>query len=222
MSKQIKMVIADDHEIFRNGFKLLLKNQNIVELVGEAENGKQLIEVASKHRPDIIITDIKMPVMDGIEACKIIKHRNPSTGIIALSMFNDDDLIVDMLESGARGYLLKNTNKEELLQAVKSVYKGGTYYCNATSKKLTRLIDHSSYNPYRNKKINLTTREKEIIVLICKQFCNKEIASALDLNIRTIESHREKIQEKIGSKNIAGIVLFAVKTKLFNLEETSN
>jgi DNA-binding NarL/FixJ family response regulator len=218
MGSTIKLVIADDHEIFRDGLKLLFRNQNVLELVGEAEDGKQLIEVVDKHKPDVVITDIKMPVMDGIEACKILKQKHPALGIIALSMFNDDDLLIDMIEAGAKGYLLKNTNKKELLKAAKSVYQGGSYYCNATSIKFTRLVNSSSSNPYKTK-LNLTTREKEIIMLICKQYSNKQIADELQLNIRTIESHREKIQEKIGSHNTAGIVLFAIRTKLYTLEE---
>src|SRR6187455_2078520 len=113
----IRIAIADDHEIFRNGFKLLLKNQNELELAGEAENGKELLEVIDSHQVDIAIIDIQMPVMDGIETCKIITRKHPTCKVIALSMFNDDNLIVDMLEAGAKGYLLKNTNKNELLLA---------------------------------------------------------------------------------------------------------
>jgi len=125
-----------------------------------------------------------------------------------------------LLDAGARGYLLKNTNKEELLQATKSVYHGGTYYCRSTSDKLTSLLTKSSINPFKKKSLNaLTIREKEIVVLICRQYCNKEIADALKLKVRTIESYREQIQEKIDSRNVAGIVLYAIKTGLFKLEE---
>jgi DNA-binding NarL/FixJ family response regulator len=221
MPAPIKLVIADDHEIFREGFKLLFKHQDHIQLVGEAEDGVKLIDVVDEQQPDIVITDIKMPRIDGIEATKLLKQKYPDLGIIALSMFNDDNLIVDMLEAGAKGYLLKNTSKEELIQAAKSVYEGGTYYCSATSKKLSQLLFDSSYNPYRHKKVNLTPKEKEIIILICKEYCNKEIASTLDLKVRTVESYREKIQEKIGSRNMVGIVMYAVKTKLFRLDETS-
>lgn len=208
----IKIAIADDHEIFRDGFKLLLKNQGELELVGEAENGKELLEVALKQQPDIVIIDIKMPEMDGIEACKQIRKRFPEMKVIALSMFNDDNLIVDMLEAGAKGYLLKNTNKNELLQAAKAVYEGNTYYCMATSAKLTKMIAESKFNPYRNHPIKkFTKRETDIIKLICEQYTNKEIATSLGLSIRTVESHREKIQEKTGAKNSIGVVIYAIK-----------
>src|ERR1700733_7506807 len=150
MSTRIKIVIADDHEIFREGFKLLLKRQDEVELVGEAENGKELLEIIAKKQPDIAIVDIKMPVMDGIEACRIIRRKFPNVQVIALSMFNDDNLVIDMLEAGARGYLLKNTKKAELLMATQAVHKGDLYYCNATSNKLTKMIGESKFNPYKN------------------------------------------------------------------------
>lgn len=165
----IKIAIADDHEIFREGFKLLLKNQQTLELVGEAENGRELLEVAGLQQPDIVITDIKMPVMDGIEACKNIKRKFPGMHVIALSMFNEDNLIVDMLEAGAKGYLLKNTNRNELMQAAKTVYEGSTYYCMATSNKLAKMIAESKFNPYRNQPVKrFTEREKEVIRLICE------------------------------------------------------
>jgi DNA-binding NarL/FixJ family response regulator len=218
MYAPIKIVIADDHEIFREGFKLLLKNQQEVQLVGEADNGRELLEIAARQQPDIVITDIKMPLMDGIEACKAIKLKHPHMQVIALSMFNEDNLIVDMLEAGARGYLLKNTNKHELLQAVRAVYEGSTYYCMATSGKLTRMIAESKFNPYRNQPVKkFTPREMEIIKLMCEQHTNKEIATLLRLSIRTVESHREKIQEKTGARNSIGIVIYAIKNDLYEI-----
>jgi DNA-binding NarL/FixJ family response regulator len=218
MYTPIRIVIADDHEIFRNGFKLLLKNQNELELVGEAENGKDLLDIVSEQLPDVVVTDIKMPVMDGIEACKTIKKLYPSIEVIALSMFNEDNLIVDMLEAGARGYLLKNTNKNELLLAAKTVHEGNTYYCTATSARLTKMIAESKFNPYRNQPVKtFTAREQDIIKLICQQYTNKEIAQALKLSFRTIESYREKIHEKTGAKNSIGVVIYAIKHGLFEI-----
>jgi two-component system response regulator NreC len=214
----IKMAIADDHEIFRDGFKLLLKNQKEVVLVGEAENGRELIEVVEKTQPDVVVTDIQMPIMDGIEACRAITKNFPDVKVIALSMFNDDNLVVDMLEAGAKGYLLKNTNKAELLLAARTVYAGNSYYCSATSAKLTRMIAESKFNPYKNHpQIRFTEREVEIIKLICRQLTNKEMADMLDLSIRTVETYREKIQEKTGAKNSIGIVIYAIKHDLVKI-----
>lgn len=214
----IKILIADDHHIFREGFKVLLKNQHEIELVGEAENGRELLEMAAKLQPDVAIVDIKMPVMDGIEACKHIKKKFPDMKVIALSMFNDDNLIVDMLEAGAKGYLLKNTNKNELIQATKAVYEGSTYYCTATSNKLAKMIAESKFNPYRNHPVKkFTSRETDIMKLVCDQYTNKEIATTLGLSIRTVESHREKIQEKTGAKNAIGVVIYAIKHGIYEV-----
>jgi DNA-binding NarL/FixJ family response regulator len=213
----IRIVIADDHEIFRNGFKLLLQDQHEVELVGEADNGNQLIDAVNTLQPSVVITDIKMPGMDGIEASRILKEQNPSLGIIALSNYNEDSLIVDILEAGARGYLLKNTNREELITAVKAVHGGESYYCTATSSKLTKMIAESRFNPYRSMpRIRFTDRELDVIRLICEQKTNKEIASTLKLSVRTVESYRENIQEKISARNSVGIVIYAIKNKIFD------
>jgi DNA-binding NarL/FixJ family response regulator len=215
MYTPIRIVIADDHEIFRDGFKVLLKKQKDLELVGEAENGKDLLDVVAVQLPDIVITDIRMPIMDGIEACKKIRKKYPSIQVIALSMFNDENLIVDMLEAGARGYLLKNTTRHELLAATKAVSEGSAYYSADTSGKLTRMIAESRFNPYRNEPIKqFTSRELQIIRLMCRQLTNGEMAKELALSIRTIESHREKIQEKTGARNSIGIVIYAIKNGL--------
>ncbi len=209
----LRVVLADDHEIFRNGFKILFEKQDEVELVGEAENGKQLLEVTATHLPDVVITDIQMPLMDGIEACRLLNQDFPEIPVIALSTFNDDSYIIDMLEAGARGYILKNTTRFELIQAIKTVKAGHTYYCNATSRKLSKLIADSRVNNFKEK-IKFTDREIEIIKLICAEQSNKEIASALKISVRTVESHREHIQEKIGSRNTTGIAIYAIKHRI--------
>ena len=211
-------MIADDHEIFRDGFKVLLKKQDELELVGEAENGKELLELINKVQPDVAFVDIKMPVMNGIEACRAIRKKFPDTKVIALSMYDDDNLVVDMLEAGARGYLLKNTNKNELLTATKSVHEGNTYYCSATSAKLTRMIGESKFNPYRSHPVQrFTARELEILRLICDQRSSKEIAAILKISPRTVETHREKIYEKTAARNLIGIVIYAVKHSIYHI-----
>ncbi len=214
----IRVIIADDHEIFRDGFKVMLKKQTEVEIVAEAENGKELIELAKEHQPDVVITDVKMPQLDGIEATKQIKKDLPHIEIIALTMFDEENLVIDMLEAGAKGYLLKNTNKAEVVQAVKAVYKQETYYCNSTSNKLAQMIAKSRFNPYKSiKKPSFNEKEIEIIRLICKELSNKEIASELGLSTRTIEGYREKILEKIEAKNIAGLVIYAIKHNIYQV-----
>lgn len=218
ITPDIKIVIADDHEMFRDGFKLMLTKQPSIQLLGEAENGRELLQLTESLQPDVVVTDIKMPIMDGIEATQKIKALFPDMGIIGLSMFDEDDLIVDMLEAGAKGYLLKNAGKEHIVEAIKTVYEGDPYYCKTTSNKLTQMIAKSKYNPYtRKEKVEFTDREKEIIELISKEYSNKEIAEKLFLSIRTVEGHRLKIMEKTGVKNTVGLVVYAIKNNLLKL-----
>ena len=214
----IKIIIADDHEIFRDGFKLMLSKQKDILLVGEAANGRELVELVNEQMPDLVITDIKMPIMDGIEASKKIAAQFPDMGIIGLSMFDEDDLIIDMLEAGAKGYLLKNANKQQIIEAIKTVYNGDPYYCKTTSNKLTQMIAKSKFNPYRKKEvIEFSDREQEIITLVCQELTNKEIADKLFLSSRTVEGHRLKIMEKMNVKNPVGLVVYALKHGLVKM-----
>lgn len=216
----IKVMIADDHAIFRDGFKLLLKDQRDALLVGEAASGRELIQRVEELHPNIVITDIKMPGTDGIELCRQLRTHYPAVDVIALSMFSDDHLIADMLEAGAKGYLLKNTNRSELLQAIRTVYDGGTYYSPATSEKLASLIGKNKFQiPKKQLEVRFSAREKEILQLICEQYTTREIAGALNLSIRTIESYRLSLHEKTRSRNSIGVVIYAIRNGLFPLNE---
>ncbi len=208
----IKLIIADDHEIFRDGFKLMLSKFPEIKLVGEAANGRELLELIEKEDPDVILTDIKMPVMDGIEATKKITELYPDIGIIGLSMYDDDELIIEMLEAGAKGYLIKNAGKEQIIEAIKTVYNDEPYYCRTTSNKLTQMIAKSRFNPYKKtEKTEFSEREKEIIGCICDEMTNKEIGDKLFISVRTVEGHRLKILEKMNVKNTVGLVVYAIK-----------
>jgi DNA-binding NarL/FixJ family response regulator len=220
VNKQIKLVIADDHEIFRDGLALMLSRQEDLSLVGQAENGKELIGLVNELHPDLVITDIKMPVMGGIEATRLLLKQDPDTKIIALSMYDEDNLIVDMLEAGAKGYLLKNADKKEILEAIFTVYDDHIFYCRHTSARLASMIVKSRFNPGKNKQtVTFTDREKEIISLICKQFTAQQIGEQLFLSKRTVEGYRFKIMEKMDVKNTAGIVIFALRNNLAKEDE---
>lgn len=215
----VRIVLADDHELFRDGFKVMLRKQKEIELIGEASNGEELVQLVEKVQPDIVITDIKMPVMDGIEATRKISKEFPQIGIIAFSMFDEESLVVDMLEAGARGYLIKNAHKHEIIEAINMVNENHTYYCSTTSKKLAKLIATSAFDPYRkHKPVEFTDREISVISLICEEKTNKEIADKLNLSIRTIEGYRDKIQDKIKAKNAAGIVIYAIKHRIYKID----
>jgi DNA-binding NarL/FixJ family response regulator len=214
----INIVIADDHELFRDGLKLLPLKYPEIHIVGEAQNGLELIELTRLHNPEIILTDIKMPVMDGIEAARKITALNKDVGIIGLSMFDEDELIIDMLEAGAKGYLLKNCDKQELIEAITTVYHGNCFYCKNTSKKLIDMIAKSKFNPYKKKaKPEFSERETEIIQLICDGLSSKEIGDKLYISDRTVEGHRHRIMEKMDVSNIAGLIVYALKNGICKL-----
>jgi DNA-binding NarL/FixJ family response regulator len=210
----IRIIIADDHPIFIDGLKTLLKKVHLlgIECAGEASNGKELIEQVEKLKPDIVFTDIQMPQMDGIAATKIIKAKFPDIKVIALSGFNETGLILDMIEAGASGYLLKNTSKKELFQSIQAVIDGKTYYCTESAEKLSEYI---KLEKQPNKKDQLTASDKQIIKLVCQGRINKEIASQLKLSKRTVENYREKIMEKIEVSNIMELAMYAVKNNIY-------
>lgn len=212
----IKVLIADDHEIFRDGLKLMLGSVDTIDLAGEAANGKELAALVDKMNPDVVVTDIKMPVMDGPQVTKYIMQHHPLVKVIALSMFDDEELILEMLESGATGYLLKNADKSEMIDAIHSVHNNTPYYCKSTSGKLVKLIAYSRANMQKQKKeAEFTEKEKDIIRLICKEYTNKQIGETLFLSTRTVEGYRMKILEKMGAKNIVGIVIEAIRLGIY-------
>lgn len=212
----INIVIADDHEIFRDGVEQVFASNPNITVMDTAANGMELLKKIEQHQPDIVLSDIKMPVLDGIETCKKIIENHPDIQVIGLSMFDDETSIVDMLEAGARGYLIKNADKSEIIDAIYTVFEGDPYYCKHTSFTLAKMISSSRFNPNKKKKkIEFTDREKEVITLICKQLTNKEIAEELFISPRTVEGHRLKIQEKIEVRNSIGIVVYAIKNGLF-------
>ncbi len=198
----IKIVIADDHEIFRDGFRLMISKQDDIQLLGEAADGKELIAIVQELKPDVVITDIKMPRMDGIEATKLLVEQMPDIGVIGLSMFDEEDLIIDMLEAGARGYLLKNADKHEVADAIRTVYQEEPYYCKHTSAKLAQMIAKSKFNP-------------AFLSYISGYTTGEEIADRLFLSIRTVEGYRLKIQEKMNVKNSIGLVIYAIRNNLY-------
>lgn len=216
----IKVVIADDHEIFRDGLKLMLQKAESIDLIGEAADGKELIKMAETAQPDVVITDIKMPVMDGVEATKHIRKYFPEMQVIALSMFDDEQLILEMLDAGAKGYLLKNSDKFEITDAVESVFEGKNYYCKFTSGKLAKLIAFQRDKIDKKKKeAEFSEKEIEIIKLICGEFTNKEIGEKVFLSTRTVEGYRMKILEKMEAKNTVGIVIEAIRLGFYNPDE---
>ena len=210
----IRVIIADDQHVFRLGLSALIKEMSGIELLDQAANGIELIEKAILHNPDVIITDIKMPVLDGVTATKELVKQIPTIKIIALSAYGKDELILQMLESGAIGYLLKSADAFEIKEAIEMVNQHKPYFCKEITQKLTEIVAKNYKLPDKSTS-NFTERELEIIRLICKEFTSKDIAAQLHLSKRTVEGHRTRILEKIGAKSIAGIITYALNQGIY-------
>jgi len=209
--RSIRVVIADDHSLFRNGLRNLLSQIRHIEVVGEAMNGQELVRRSVELSPDIVLTDINMPLMDGILATREIARRRPGTGVIVLSAYNKEEPILRMLEAGALGYVLKSADNEEISEAINTVSEHKPYFCREVTEKLTEIVSRNYQLP-PDADLHFTDREKEIMRLICREFTSKEIAYSLSLSKRTVEGHRTRIMDKVGAKSIAGIITYAFRS----------
>jgi DNA-binding NarL/FixJ family response regulator len=211
--EKIKLAIADDHKIFRNGLKATLEDCNDFDLVLEASNGRQLINTVANVATDVILMDIKMPEMDGIQTTAYIKQHYPEIKVLALSMYNDDKYIVDMMKAGASGYLLKNAEPEEIIEAISTVYHRDYYFNEHLSVTLIKQL--TAGTAPLNKvmlKADLNDREVEVLKLVCQELSNLEIADKMCLSVRTVEGYRARLFEKTASKNLVGLVIFAIRS----------
>jgi DNA-binding NarL/FixJ family response regulator len=214
----IKLGIVDDHKIFRNGLKATLEDCGDFELVLEASNGKELIGLLTDKTPDVILMDIKMPEMDGIQTATHVHQHFKDIKILALSMFNEDKYIVDMMKAGASGYLLKNAEPEEIIEAVSTVYNKGFYFNEHLSITLIKqLVGNDQADNIPNNKTDLNEREIEVLKLVCQECSNQEIADKIFLSVRTVEGYRARLFEKTGSKNLGGLVIYAIKRGIINV-----
>jgi DNA-binding NarL/FixJ family response regulator len=216
MSK-IKLFLVDDHKMIREGLKQFLADHPDFEIVAEAENGQDCLDQLANTKTDIVLTDLNMPVMDGLELTKRIKADFPDIKVIALTMMGESQHIKQMLAEGAVGYLLKNCGEDELIMAIKNVNQGGTYY----APEVTNIILNNirKVKPTSSRvatEMPLTDREKEVLHLILKEKNNQEIADVLFISVRTVDAHKRNLLDKTGSKNIAGLVLYAIDRQLFD------
>lgn len=213
LQRNIRVMIADDHVLFRNGLRGLLSQIKNVEIVGEAVNGQELVRRSIELLPDVILTDIGMPVMDGVMATKELARRKINNRVIVLSAHGKEEPILKMLEAGALGYILKSADCDEISEAISTVYHHKPYFCREITEKLTQIVSKNYLPPPPD--IDFTEREKEIIRLICRECTSKEIAFTLSLSKRTVEGHRTRIMDKVGAKSIAGIITYAVERGIY-------
>lgn len=207
---QIKIVLADDHSLVRDGIKVLLESESDMDVIGEASNGKEALEVVKSKNPDILIIDIRMPEMNGIEAVENLKNQHSQTKCIILSMHDSEEYILQSLNAGAKGYLLKDTGKQEFIKAIQTVYDGGKYYTGDISNVLiNNLLNPSKTNseevskaPSNSNPFDLTNKELKVLELILSGLTNKQISEKLQNSKRTIETHRFNLMKKMEVKNL--------------------
>ena len=210
-----KVIIVDDHTLFRNGLRILLNTLDEYQVIGEASNGKQFLELLVKEVPDLVLLDINMPVMDGIEAATIAQKLYPELKIITLSMYGEEDYYYKMVNAGVKGFVLKNSDIKEVRTALDVVYDGGSFFSSELLQNLVNSLKSSSKS--KESHTELSEREMEILILICQGLSNQEIGDKLFISKRTVDKHRANILEKSESKNTAQLVVYAIKNKLVEL-----
>ena len=211
----LNIFIVDDHTLFREGLKFLLSNSSFVLSISEAKNGKDFINNIHSNPPDVVLMDIEMPVKNGIEATKEALKIIPSLKIIALSMYGEENFYRDMIDAGAKGFLLKNSRFDEVEQAIMDVYEGKNYFSPEILNQIIKNLNRN--NNLAKKNAVLSKREQEVLFHICKGLSNQEIADTLCISKRTVDKHRENILLKSQSKNTAELVVYAIKFQYFEL-----
>jgi DNA-binding NarL/FixJ family response regulator len=213
--KKTRVIVADDHGVVRKGLRFLLASDPSIEVVGEASDGRQAVDLAQKADPDVVIMDIAMPLLSGVDAASQITRNNPRIGVIMLSMYSDEEFVLRALSSGAKGYLLKDAAEPDLVRAVQTVAGGRPFFSPAVTHLLLedymrRLQQSGKQDSYEL----LTEREKELLHLLAQGKTNKEAATIMDVSVSTIETHRTNLMQKLNLHNTAEIVLYAVRKRL--------
>lgn len=216
---RIKILIVDDHQLIINGIKVMIESVEDFQIIGECNDGNSAVELVNKLQPNVIIMDISMPGISGIEATKLILKNNPEIKILALTQHEESEYVLQLLNAGGFGYLLKNSRKEEFIEAIYSVSKGVKYF----SKKISNLLlnnlleTNATENSTVRTKITLTKREREITQKIAEEMSNQQIAEQLNISLRTVETHRRNIMQKLNVKNAVSLVRYAVQHNLVSL-----
>jgi len=205
-----KIIIVDDHQLFRNGLKFILNEIKNIQVVGEASNGQEFLDLLEYGIPDLVLMDINMPVMNGVTAAKIALEKYPHLNILVLSMYGETEYYNTMIDIGVKGFILKDVDNKELEDSINKVISGGTYF---SQELLLNLIKNKSFN----ENIILTKREKEVLELICKGYSNQQISDQLFISQRTVERHRSNLLLKTDSKNSISLVLYAIRHKLISI-----
>src|SRR5499426_2490922 len=219
--QKIRVVLADDHTVVRQGLRALLMSEEDIDIVGEAENGRQAIQLVKKLLPDVAVIDIAMPVLNGLEATRQITRSVPSTKVLILSSYSDDEYIQQLTEAGAAGYLVKQTAANELLKAIREVHRGNAYFSPSIAKRLRdQCREAFTTGQPRRRTDHLTAREAEVLQLIAEGRANKQIAAELAISIKTVEKHRQQVMNKLGIHDVAGLTRHAISKGIIESNTT--
>jgi DNA-binding NarL/FixJ family response regulator len=212
--KRITVLLAEDHTIVREGFRKMLEFEDDIEVIGEAQNGRQAVVMAKKLCPDVVLMDIAMPLLNGLEATRQVLKALPATKVLILSAHSDDAYVKNATESGAMGFLLKQNSSHVVCEAIRQVQKGKMFYGPTVARRLNRLKSQSSDRAggFKKKAVHLTSREMEILQLIAEGKANKEAASELGIGIKTVEKHREHLMQKLDIHDTAGLTRYAISS----------
>jgi DNA-binding NarL/FixJ family response regulator len=216
-SHQITVAIADDHKLFRKGVILSMRQYTNIKFVMEADNGEELINNIGAFNPDVVLCDLKMPKKDGIDATKLLTKLHPHIRVIILTMYEDERFVGHLMDCGAAGYLLKNTDPAEIKKAITDVMKTGFYLNPFVNKVLIKKnYSKQKFNPSLTSEVVLSDREKEVLTLVCMEFTAQEISQKMDISPRTVEAIKDRLMERFGVKNSVGLVFYAMKNQLID------
>lgn len=212
LTKRINVLLADDHTVVRQGLRLLLEAEPDICVVGEAENGRAAVQLAKKLLPDVVVLDVAMPLLNGLEATRQIARDVPTAKVLILSSYSDDEYVQQLTEEGAMGYLIKQTAANDLLKAIREAQKGNAFFSPSISKRLLEQCRESFARGGQMKKRTnrLTSREAEVLQLIAEGQANKQIASELSISIKTVEKHRQQVMNKLNIHDVAGLTRHAI------------
>lgn len=222
--QKITVLIADDHTIVRRGLRSLLQTENDIEVVGEAETGRQAVQLAVALKPDVVLMDIAMPMLSGLEATRQIARQAPFSRVLILSSYNDDEYVHEVTEAGGAGYLLKQADFTDVVRAIREAKKGNAFFSPAISRRLTERYRETVVGGVLVKKRTdlLTSRELEVLQLIAEGESNKQIAGELGISVKTVERHRQRLMDKLAIHDVAGLTRYAISRGLVEINSAAS
>lgn len=219
-SRRIRILLVDDHAVIRQALRMLLEAQPELEVVGDVENGREAVQISERLRPDVVLMDVVMPGLNGLEATRQIRKVSPSTRVVMLSGFVDEDQLLEAIRAGASGYLMKRSDVSELVLAIQTVHRGNSYFSSALSEgfDLTEVLYQAKRVEPKNANDPLTPREREVLQLIAEGYTNQGIARELYISVKTVEAHKAHIMAKLHARNRADLIRYAIRKGIVRLE----